>query len=70
MDRIQQPNPPVWLAIVRDGIDFHAGIDAAFQSTVCGRSTRTGTIMDMSEALALNSKPCPRCVAIKFDRAW
>lgn len=70
MAKWQQPNPPVWVATLRDGIDFHAGESGAFILTACHRSTGAGVVIRMDEALALNAKPCIRCVAVKFDRAW
>ena len=60
------PDAEVWMATRRKGLDYHAlasgtGFGPTPQSTRCGRSTRTGDILPLSEALALDAKPCKRC---------
>ncbi len=53
--------PRVWIAAKRKGIDYHRLGEPG--STMCGRSTRTGsTVFSVSEVERnWGGKPCPRC---------
>lgn len=64
-----------WVSIRRHGVEYHVpggeGPDWPGPShenmgsaTVCGRSMRTGSMLDAGELDELEAKPCPRCAAL------
>jgi hypothetical protein len=41
---------PVWVSVRRKGIEYHALPDDGTQLTGCGRSTRTGEVVERANA--------------------
>jgi hypothetical protein len=53
-------DPDVWMATGRRGLPYHKPADD--NSTVCGRSMRTGVQLRLNEATGrYEAAPCPRC---------
>jgi hypothetical protein len=50
---------PVWVAVKRKGIDYHAYPGGAY--TGCDRPTINGLMLKRSDAVTAGQRPCPRC---------
>lgn len=60
VNRGPRADRPVWVAVVRRGIDYHRPEPDSVTS--CGRTTRYGEILCHGDAVdRLDSKPCRRC---------
>jgi hypothetical protein len=63
---VEPLNPQVWISTPRRGVDCHALTsrldDDANPYTVCGRSTRTGSIVRYRDAVIVHHvELCPKC---------
>jgi hypothetical protein len=51
----------LYVATIRRGIDYHFVRIGGSETTVCGRSTRTGNFVTPARLVEMGARPCPRC---------